>query len=430
MNILFVQPRVLRGLNILGRATINISGTPYMSIQQLVAATPNKHSIELIDERFDKIDFEKKYDLVAIMKCYTMYAFRAYEIADKFRKKGIPVIIGGWHPTAFPDEAKQHADSVLIGEQEGIWLTILKDVEKKQPKSFYKAEKYLEAENIPPHQSNIKISPFPTGRLEVGRGCPQDCEFCMTPVMHGTDYRLRPIDTVIEEIKTIKQKTILITEPSITLDPEYAKKLFKEMKPLNKKFFCFGHTDVLNKDEELLKLSAEAGCLAWWIDFESFSQETLNSLGKKTNKIEEYASAINKIHSYGISVIGTLIFGLDTDTLEVFNETRKALKNLEIDALEVNIVCPLPGTPLFEKLDKQGRILTKDWPKYDDFNIVFQPKNMTPEELWIKSHEVAKEFYSYPDYLKRIIRGLKLNFSSFLYILSQNYFERRYYKTK
>jgi radical SAM superfamily enzyme YgiQ (UPF0313 family) len=413
----------------MNKRTIHLSGTPYLSIQQLIAATPEEHEIVFIDERNENINFDGDYDLVGLMQCFTMYANRAYEIADNFRKKGIPVVLGGWHPTAFPDEAKQHSDSVLVGEQEKIWLSILKDAEKKQLKPFYKAEKLLEAQEIPPHQSKIGSFPFPVARVEVARGCPQACNFCMHPIMHGTDYKLRPLEKVIKEIKEIKQKTILFTEPSLTLDPEYTKQLFKEIKPLKKKFICYGHSDVLAKDEELLILSKKAGCLAWWIDFESVSQQTLDNLNKKTNKIEEYAKAIDKIHKHKLGVIGTLIFGLDTDTLDAFNETREALKNWDVDAIEVNIVCPFPGTPLFNKLDKEGRILTKDWSKYNEWNIVFQPKNMTPKQLWENSRKIAKEFYSYPDFLKRIISSIKLGLPSFVYVLTQNILERKFYNT-
>ncbi|HEY0088599.1 MAG TPA: radical SAM protein [Candidatus Lokiarchaeia archaeon] len=430
MKILFIQPRNERNLSNLGKAVNNISGTPYMSIQQLIAATPKEHTVELIDERFENINFEEKFDLVAIMKCFTIYALRSYEIADNFRKKGIPVILSGDHPTAFPDEAKQHADSIVIGEQEGIWKTVLKDAERKQLNSYYKAEKYLEPENIPPHRCDIGRFPIPSGRVEIARGCPQACDFCMHPVLYGTNYRLRPFENIMEEIRNIKQRNILFTEPSLTLAPELTKRIFKEMKSLNKRFICYGHTDILSKDEDLLKLSSEAGCLAWWIDFESLSQETINYINKKHNKIEEYASCINKIHEYSIAAVGTLIFGLDTDTLDIFDKTQDALNKWEIDAVEVNTVCPFPGTPLFKRLDAEGRILTRDWSKYNEWNIVYQPKHMTPEELLENSIRVAREFYSYPNFLKRIIRSLKLRFPSFLYTFTQNYLERRFYNSK
>ncbi|MCK4824965.1 B12-binding domain-containing radical SAM protein, partial [bacterium] len=333
--------------------------TPYLSIQQLIAATPEEHEIDFIDEKNQKVDLDANYDLIGIMQCITRDAYRSYELADQLRQHGKTVVLGGWHPTALPEEAKQHADSVVIGEQEGVWPTILNDLKDKNLKSFYKSERFLEPEKIPPHQSNIGGFPFPIARVEVARGCPQACDFCMPTVMFGTKLRLRPLDDVIEEIRTTKKKTILFTEPALTLDPGYAKHLFKEMKTLNKKFICYGHTDVLNKDEELVKLSSDAGCIAWWIDFESVSKNTLDRLNKKTNNIEEYASAIEKIHDYGIAAVGTLIFGLDTDTLDVFDKTRDAMKTWEIDSLETNIVTPHPGTPLFDRLDREGRILTK-----------------------------------------------------------------------
>ena len=427
MKILFVQARNRRNLGTLDKLTIQLSGTPYLSIQQLAAATPSEHSIEFIDERHKKIDFNGDYDLVAIMQCFTQYAFRTYEIADEFRARGIPVVLGGYHPTVLPEEAKQHADSVVIGEQEGIWPSVLKDVENNKLKPFYKSNNFLKPEDIPPHKEEIGGNPFPSARVEALRGCPYNCSFCIIHIMQGTNIRLRPIENIVEEIRSMKQKFFFFTEPSLTLAPEHTKKLFQEIKGLNKKFTCYGHTDVLNKDEELLKLSVDAGCIAWWIDFESISQKTIDSLNKNTNKIKDYASVVKKIHDHGAAAIGTFIFGLDTDTLDVFDKTNEALKKWEVDAIEVNILCPFPGTPLFNKFEKENRILTRDWSKYDEWNIVFKPKNMTPEELWEKSRWLAKEYYSFPNFLRKIIGSIKLGFSPFKYVTPQILLEKRFY---
>ncbi|EMR74596.1 hypothetical protein MBGDF03_00305 [Thermoplasmatales archaeon SCGC AB-540-F20] len=182
------------------------------------------------------------------------------------------------------------------------------------------------------------------------------------------------------------------------------------MKELNKKFFCYGNANVLLRDEELLKLAHEAGCMSWFIGFDSVSQKSINTIGKRTNKVNEYTAVINKIHDFGMNVEGSFMFGFDTDTSDIFDCTLEFICDSEIDKAEFHILTPFPDTPLFDRLEKQNRILTKDWSKYDSKNVVFKPKHITAEELIDGVEKMYAGFYNPSNMLKIIGRYVNKGF--------------------
>ena len=413
----WVAGRKLKSFEILLLNTFSILPTLYA--RQLAAITPKKHSVEVVDERYSTINFEEKYDIVLINFNFSS-VMRAYEIADTFRRKNIPVVLSGWYASAVPEEAKIHADSVLIGKGELSWLKLLDDFEKNNLKPFYQPTKYDNSVKIPP--TNVDIPGFViTGAIEATRGCPYRCEFCPEAIVPGdSQYYARPVDEVIAEIKSMPQKTLMFYDNSLTINPGYSKSLFKKMKALNKKIFCNGNSDVLARDKELVRLSKEAGCVSWLVGFESVSQKTLDEIGKTSNRVEEYFQAVKNIHGHGMAVIGSFMFGFDSDTKDVFDETLKTIKELEIDVADFCILTPVIGTPVFNKLEKEGRILTKDWSKYDMKNVVFEPKNMTPEELLQGVRRMYAEFYSTSYTVKRVVKSLRLGLYPFFLVLARN----------
>jgi radical SAM superfamily enzyme YgiQ (UPF0313 family) len=392
---------------------------PSLYARKIAAITPKKHTVNLVTERYSKINFDEPYDIVNI-NFTTSTTPRAYEIADKFREKGRTVVLSGLHPSILPQEAKQHADSILLGWGEPNWLQLLKDFENNEIKAFYEPIKYDKSIHLPP--TNIKLPGFViTGAIEATRGCPYKCEFCPeTNIPGGSQFYARPIDEVIAEIKSMPQKTLMFYDTSLTINPDYSKSLFKEMSGLHKKFFCNGNVDVLAYDDEFVKLSKAAGCVSWLIGFESFSQETIDKIGKRTNKVMEYFKAVKNVHDNGMSVIGSFMFGFDTDKKDVFNNTLKMIKELDIDVADFCILTPFPGTPLFNRFEKEGRILTKDWSKYTMKNVVFEPKNMTAEELLQGVKKMYNEYYSTPYTVKRIVKSLKLGVYPFFMVLARN----------
>lgn len=403
---------------------------PFLTFPMLAAVTPDHHTITIFDERYQDINYDYDCDLVGITTM-TNDATRAYHIADEFRKRGIPVILGGCHPSALPKEAKQHADSVVIGEAEEIWPQVLKDFEQNELQTFYHQLKPIDLKYIPKPRRDLMIPSFIATSVQSSRGCPHGCKFCfVTNSEHGRIFRKRSIDKIIEEIKQVPQRLIFFYDSSLTIDVEFTKSLFKAMIGLKKKCICLGNIDILSKDEKLLALSKDAGCLQWHIGFESISSQTIEEIGKKTNQINNYLKTVKNIHKYGMNVHGYFIFGFDNDTKKSFDDTLQFVKKAELDSADFCILTPLPGTPIYDDLLKQGRILIKDWAKYTyQTNVVFKPKNLTEDELLQGIKQILKEYYSYSSILQRLSKMLKrgiLNFHVYLFILD-NVFTRYYY---
>lgn len=429
MQILLLQPTIKQYSNYLDILTSRFLPDPQITLQQLATITPEKHTVKLLDEAYQKINFDEKYDLIGVT-CCTSSAPRAYEIADEFKRKGNTVVLGGYHPSALPQEAKQHADSVVIGEAENLWNALLNDLENNQLRPFYHSREPADLNNLPPLKRGIGEFYSPIARIEATRGCPYKCDYCSisNSKIGWNIFRKKPIENVIKEIQSIPQKNLIFCDTSFTVDVEYTKSLFKEMKSYDKKFMCYGNTHVLNKDDNLLELAREAGCYLWNIGFESVSQEALDSVGKNTNRVDEYFSVVKKIKDHGMGIIGQFMFGFDTETVDIFDETIEVVNALDLDIPSFNILTPFPGTPIFERLHKEGRILTKDWSKYTLFNVVYQPKKMSPQELWDGFKKIITTFYSGSNLFKRSIRSFHLDFYHSIGVIYQNFFDRAAYK--
>lgn len=429
MKILFVYPRMKESDNYnLNKVFNKIYFSEPPSFGILAALTPPSYQIDMIHDKLQIIDYNQSCDLVCIT-AYTMNAPRAYQIADEFRKKGVKVVLGGWHPSALPYEAKQHADSIVIGEAEEIWPQLLKDFENGRLKSFYNQVRIVDPMKIPAARKIFNKRDYLSASIQATRGCPNRCFFCaMTNRKYGRIYRTRPVNDVIEEIKNISPKFFQFNDNSLTIDPNYSKELFISLKNLNKKFFCNGNLNILNRDEKFLKLASEAGCCAWAIGLESVSQESINYLGKKTNKVKDYASTIKKIHDHGMMVFADFIFGFDTDNKDIFDKTKDMVSDMNLDLVTFNVLTPLPSTPLFNKLKKERRILTEDWSKYDFRTVVFKPKNMSPEELQNNTSEIQKIFSSNFYIMKNIARSIKLGFYPFVFAATINLLQKSAHK--
>jgi radical SAM superfamily enzyme YgiQ (UPF0313 family) len=308
-----------------------------------------------------------------------------------------------------PEEAIQHADAVVIGEAERSWPQVLKDFMSDKLKLFYKSD-LVAPELIPPTKKIKRSFPFiGFGTVQATRGCPNRCKYCAIQNVEGSCFRARSVEKVIEEIKNIPTKRIFFADSSMTTNSNYTKKLFQQMKDLNKKFSCYGNINILNKDEELLNLAVDAGCEQWLIGFDSVDQETIRYIGKGSNKVEEYVSAVNKIRNYGMDIMGMFVFGFDTDKPSIFNSTLNMIYKMELNRPVFSVLTPFPGTELYNGLEKEGRILTKDWSKYNLRNVVFQPKNFTVEQLLNGTSSVIKQFYKFPKSLK-----IRIDFSKYL----------------
>ena len=401
-----------------------------LAFQMLASVTPKQHLVTMLDEIYQNIDFNIDCDLVGIT-AMTPGAPRAYEIADEFRKKNVTVVIGGNHATGLPKEAKKHADSVVVGEAEETWPKLLIDFEEGKLKPFYYQTNPVDLKKIPPPKRDVINRSFIAAGVQTSRGCPFKCKYCFySNSLHGNVYRKRPIEKVVEEIKNIPQKLIIFHDSSFTIDLDYTKKLFRALKGLNKKFICLGNVDVLCKDDDLLDLSAEAGCIQWHVGFESLSPQALKEVGKKTNKVENYLKTVEKIHNHGMNVHGFFMFGFDGESISVFDETLEFLRKANLDSVDFSILVPYPGTKLYDELLEENRILIKDWSQYSfNKNIVFQPINKSQEEIYKNMKRLVYSYHSYPFLSQRLLGLFKRGFFNFHFILFiiENVFARKLY---
>ncbi len=434
MKILFVFPKIEHGVSTVkdkGSWESILLGYPIITLPHLAAITPRNHEVYIVNENYEEIDFDADVDLVGIT-CYTMTAPRVYEIADEFRRRGKTVVLGGYHPTAVPQEAIQHADSIVFGMAEANWPKLLHDFEQGTLKKYYERDSSFDIAAVPPLRRDlIKHNPF-LGALQTTKGCTNKCEFCAISSFCGSWLKQRPIKDVVKEIKEMPNRLFIIHDPHLTINPKYARNLFKELiaQKVRKTWVANGTTNVLAKvDDEFLQLAQKAGCVEWFVGFESVSQKALNNIKKTHNKVKDFQKMIKRVHKHGMTIQGGIIFGFDEDDNSIFDTTLEKMHELEIDVVEINILTPYPGTPLYTKLEREGRILTKDWTRYNQVDVVFQPKQMSVEELKNGARKVAKEFYSWPNLIKRNLQIFTtVKRLGAVIPAGTNYSFRRYYK--
>ena len=383
---------------------------PPLGLLNVAAVTPDDVKVILTDENVEVIDFERKRDLVGIT-VMTSAAPRAYEIADTFRKKGVPVVLGGSHVSALPDEAIQHADSVVIGEAEGCWEKLIDDFKrygKEGLKKFYKNQEKPDLSEVPfPRWDILKEDTYIVKKvLHATRGCPYNCSFCSVTRFFGRKIRKRPVEKIVECIeknvgKSLKDRFFVFLDDNIMGNRKYAKDLFKALIPY--RIIWMSQASVNSAyDDELLALAAKSGCKALFVGFETIAPEALKEIGKYQNKVDFYIEAIKRFHRHGIFVEGAFIFGFDADTREVFEETVRFVNRAKLDGVQYTILTPLPGTAFYEKIEREKRFIDRNWSNYDCGHIVFKPKNMTPEELQAGLHWAYKKTYSLPSIFKRL----------------------------
>ena len=376
-----------------------------LALPTLAALTPPDVEVILTDENVEPINFDEKVDLVGIT-FMTFLALRAYEIADEFRARGTKVVLGGIHASMLPDEAIQHSDSVVIGEAEETWPLLIHDFKEHRLQKFYKAFSFPDLKNSPiPRWDLLKSESYAVNTLQIGRGCPYNCDFCNVTLFNGRRYRHKPLERVLKEIQTLQEidedKRMFFADDNFLSNPAYSRDLLKLLIPLKIKWWCQTSINRL-KDDELLDLLHDSGCEVIFVGLESTSQATLDFLNKGVvNKAEDYIQTVEKVTSYGIILFGSFILGCDTDDEDVFERTVKFITDTGIPFAMINILTPVPGTRLYERLEKEGRILHKDWWKYNAEFICFKPK-MDLETLEQGRTWVLQQIYSYKALYQRL----------------------------
>jgi radical SAM superfamily enzyme YgiQ (UPF0313 family) len=305
-----------------------------------------------------------------------------------------------------PDEAQEFADVIFIGEAEQHWPRFLKDFEAGRHECRYRSETPPTLENAPMAKRGLyHRRDYTAGRLFATRGCACGCDFCTLAEMYQRKVRKRPVAAVAAEYASFPGKVIIFWDDNLANDREYAKALFRAIEPY-KKWWSSQASIQAGEDPEFLERAARSGCKQLFIGLESISHASMDEVHKGFNHVEEYARVIERIHSYGIAVQAGIVFGFDHDTESVFSETLDFLEAVGIQNATFNILTPYPGTKLYQRLDAEGRILTRDWSKYNGReDVVFQPRQMSPDTLLAGYRSANRRFYSCPSIFRRLSRS-------------------------
>ena len=376
-----------------------------ITMPYLAARVPAHWEVAHIDEEVEAIDMDRPADVVGIT-FHTPSACHAYEMADRFRQKGRCVVMGGPHVTLCPDEASQHADAVFVGEAEGVWEAFLQDWEKGAYQRSYRRTSLPTLEKIPMARKECFHRRDHTGGvLFATRGCPNRCDFCTISVMYQHTLRKRPVEEVAAEYASFKGKVIIFWDDNLAADLEYARELFRAITPY-RKWWSSQASLHAGRDEAFLEAAARSGCKQLFLGLESLSQASMSEVKKGFNRVEEYAQIIQRIHAHGIAVQAGIVFGFDHDPPGIFKDTLDFLEAAGVQNATFNILTPFPGTPLYQKLESEGRILSRDWNKYNSReDVVYQPTQMSPEELLAGYRYANARFYSLASISKRLSRS-------------------------
>ena len=356
----------------------------------------------LVDEGIDDIDPNLEADLVALT-VITGTAPRAYELASRFRARGIPVVMGGPHVTLVPDDAQPHADSIVVGYAEDEWPRLLRDFAAGRLRPRYVQAPGLSLAGRPFARRDLlpKNRFLTTDVFEATRGCIHNCDFCVVPSAWGRKPYQKPVEEVVEDIRRHGARKLIFVDLNLIADRDYAAALFRALIPLRVQWF--GLTTVLLADDPpLLQLAARSGCRGLLLGFESIVPGNLRAASKGFNRPSHFKRVVQELHRAGIAVYGCFVFGMDHDTPDVFLETARFAVDARIDLPRFAIVTPFPGTPLFRRLESEGRILTRNWELYDGQHVVFQPSRMSVQQLQEGTERAWRHVYSLPSMARRL----------------------------
>ncbi len=389
---------------------------PPIGLGIVAALTPEGWDVELADENWEPFVY-RDTDLVGIT-AFTASANRAYEIASLYRARGIPVVMGGIHASMRPEETLGFADAVVIGEAESVWAQVVADAEAGRLEKIYEGG-WPDLAGLRPPRRDLFHPGYRFASVQTSRGCPMNCEFCSVTAFNGLRYRRRPVEDVLNELKSIPQKLVFFVDDNIVgygrQSREQAKELFREMaeQKLGKLWFCQASLNFAD-DEELLYWAGRAGCRMVFIGLEAEEIDALAEVNKRLNLkrgVDSYDEAFRRIHRAGIAVLGAFIFGMDSDSPEKLRRRSEYMVRSGVDVMQETILTPLPGTRLFRHLQQEGRLLytsfPQDWAKYDMTEVVHRPAGMEASILRETVHGCARRMYSRRVLLRKALRTLR-----------------------
>lgn len=360
------------------------------------------HTVVCIDEGIADVPLDLDVDLVGLT-VITGTANRAYELADHFRARGITVVLGGPHVTLIPDDAAPHADAIVVGYAEDTWPQLLRDHLAGELQPRYTMAPGLDLAGRPFARRDLLPSDrFLTSNVfEATRGCVHPCDFCVVPTAWGRKPFQKPVGEVVEDIRQHGARKLIFVDLNLIADRNYARELFTALIPLKLQWYGLA-TVLLASDEELLALCARSGCRGLLMGLESMSKTNLRGSRKAFNSPDDYGRVVERLHAHGIALQGCFVFGLDDDYPDIFLKTAEFAIEAKIDLPRFAVVTPFPNTPLYLRLEAEGRILTRNWELYDAQHVVFQPKNMSVQELQEGIELAWKHAYSWSAIWRRI----------------------------
>lgn len=393
----------------------------------LAALTSKEHSIRVFHQQVDKIDLNTQADLIAI-SFFSGFAPAAFALALEFKRRGKKVVAGGPHVTFNMDEALEYFDSIVIGETESVWNEMLTDFETGKQKRVYEGNA-TNLDGIPTPRFDLLSNKFFIKKvIQATRGCPFSCSFCTVPQLNP-GFRLRPVDDVIKDISYDKfdfwwqRKIVWFWDDNLTIDRKYITELLTKMKPLKKWWLTQASLDIA-KDDALLDLMKESGCIGVFLGIESFGEESLADANKRQNKIDNYKLAVKNIRKRGIAVMAGFIAGFDHDTTQSIENMSDQIKEIGIDVPFLSIMTPFKGTQIYDKFKADNRLLTeRGWQFYNGYNVAFTPQNITATELLNSHRNLWKKTFSFSHSIGRVSKSIfKLRAGAFLLCLFMNGF--------
>jgi radical SAM superfamily enzyme YgiQ (UPF0313 family) len=371
----------------------------------LASLTPPDVELALYDDRIEPIPYDEPTDLVALT-VETFTAKRAYQIAARFRQRGVPVVMGGYHPTLLPDEAGQYADVVAVGDAETTWPQIVADARAGALQPVYRSEPNLVLQGVAPRRSLFQGKRYgPLRIVQFGRGCRFACDFCSIHAFYGHATPRRCMEDVLSELEGLRGQFVFFADDNLLTDPDQAEALFRALKPLNIHWACQISLDIV-QNPCLLDLMGASGCVGALIGFESLEAANLAQMKKKWNTRQgDYADALAQLYTRGIMVFGSFVFGYDHDNPASFDRTLDFALKSKLALAQFNSLYPMPGTPLYERLRSEGRLRFERWWLDDAYRYgetIFQPKNMTPDQLRDGIIRLRREFNTYGAIARRM----------------------------
>ena len=376
---------------------------PPISLLTVAALTPAGHEVYIEDENVQTLNLDDRPDLVGITVNVDT-SQRAYEIAAIYRRVGVPVILGGIHVSANPEEAMQHADAVCVGEAEGQWGRIVEDAQHGRLRRYYVRDQPADPAMTPsPRWDLVDRSKYLyTNIVCASRGCPFRCDFCY----NSADYvfpghRGRPVAHIIREIESLGTKHVMFIDDNFIGNVAWARELVQALLPLGLKWNAAVSTTI-GQHLDLLDEMKKSGCQSLFIGFETVNPSSVRSVHKYQNHVGMYEWLIGQLHARGIMVNASLVFGFDHDGPDVFRRTLDWLVRNKVETMTAHILTPYPGTVLFRRLEQEGRILDYNWSHYNTSQVVFQPRLLTPEQLRRGYLWIYRQFYSLRNILRRM----------------------------